>query len=261
MYGPLNKLCGFECQRANLNFLRPFFVANCDDLLHIIVRYTWLCSSRGILKTNNGREGVKCKLFCPRGFRNRVARPLTTSAKKATHFWHPLYYSGAEKNRRHWPAHLGTWLRQKKVSQDEGQQNGNCEQAATANIIFRLAAVENSHLLRLPSMGRRSTDLEKSKHQTRYGVGKTWPFSFDELWTIPIGANKVAWHFGRTCGWYEVLIVEFSGAVYKSGKNWTAHSIFDTPLGRLPSPAGLEVASLFLSPPGKACALSKSVPN
>ena len=161
MYGPLNKLCGFECQRANLNFLRPFFVANCDDLLHIIVRYTWLCSSRGILKTNNGREGVKCKLFCPRGFRNRVARPLTTSAKKATHFWHPLYYSGAEKNRRHWPAHLGTWLRQKKVSQDEGQQNGNCEQAATANIIFRLAAVENSHLLCLPSMGRRSTDLEQ----------------------------------------------------------------------------------------------------
>ena len=49
----------------------------------------------------------------------------------------------------------------KKVSQDEGQQNGNCEQAATANIIFRLAAVENSHLLCLPSMGRRSTDLEQ----------------------------------------------------------------------------------------------------
>ena len=59
VYGPLNKLWGFECQRANLNFLRPFFVANCDDLLHIIVRHTWLCSSRGILKTNNGREGVK----------------------------------------------------------------------------------------------------------------------------------------------------------------------------------------------------------
>ena len=112
VYGPLNKLCGFECRRANLNFLRPFIVANCDDLLHIIVRYTWLCSSRGILKTNSaGREGVKCKLFCPRGLRNRVARPQTTSAKKATHFWHPLYYSGAEKNRRHWPAHLGTWLR------------------------------------------------------------------------------------------------------------------------------------------------------
>ena len=97
VYGPLNKLCGFECQRANLNFLRPFFVANCDDLLHIIVRYTWLCSSRGILKTNNGREGVKCKLFCPCGLRNSVARPQTTSAKKATHFWLPLYYSGEGK--------------------------------------------------------------------------------------------------------------------------------------------------------------------
>ena len=45
--GPLNKLCGFECQRANLNFLRPFFVANCDDLLYIIVRYTWLCWAVG----------------------------------------------------------------------------------------------------------------------------------------------------------------------------------------------------------------------
>ena len=97
VYEPLNKLCGFECQRANLNFLKPFFVANCDDLLHIIVRYTWLCSSRGILKTNNGREGVKCKLFCPRGLRNRVARPQTTSGNEATHFWLHLYYSGAEK--------------------------------------------------------------------------------------------------------------------------------------------------------------------
>ena len=48
---------------------------------------------------------------------------------------------------------------------------------------------------------------------------------------------------------YEVLIVEFSGAVYKSGKNWTAQSIFDTPLGRLPSPARLGVAGLFLSSP------------
>ena len=60
---------------------------------------------------------------------------------------------------------------------------------------------------------------------------------------------------------YEVLIVEFSGAVYKSGKNRTAQSIFYTPLGRLPPPAGLGVAGLFLSPPGKACALSMSVPN
>ena len=42
---------------------------------------------------------------------------------------------------------------------------------------------------------------KKSKHQTRYGVGKIWPFSFDALWTIPISANKVAWHFARTCGW------------------------------------------------------------
>ena len=122
VYEPLNKLCGFECQRANLNFLKPFFVANCDDLLHIIVRYTWLCSSRGILKTNNGREGVKCKLFCPRGLRNRVARPQTTSAKKATHFWLPFYYSWAEKNRRHWPAHLGTWLRQKKSARTKGSK-------------------------------------------------------------------------------------------------------------------------------------------
>ena len=128
--------------------------------LHYSKIYLAMLSSRGILKTNNGREGVKCKLFCPRGLRNRVARPQTTSAKKATHFWLPLYYSRAEKNRRHWPAHLGTWLRQKKVSQDEGQQNGNCEQAATANIIFRLAAVENNLLLCLRSMGRRSTDLE-----------------------------------------------------------------------------------------------------
>ena len=56
---------------------------------------------------------------------------------------------------------------------------------------------------------------------------------------------------------YEVLIVEFSGAVYKSGKNWTAHSIFDTPFGRLPPPARLGVAGVFLSPPGKARALSK----
>ena len=46
---------------------------------------------------------------------------------------------------------------------------------------------------------------------------------------------------------YEVLIVEFSGAVYESGKNWTAQSIFDTPLGRLPPPAGLVVSGLFLS--------------
>ena len=105
MYGPLNKLCGFECRRVNLKFLRPFFVANCDDLLHIIVRYTWLCSSRGILKTNSGRERVKCKIFCPRGLRNRVARPQTTSAKKATHFWLPLYYSGAEKK---WTPLTGT---------------------------------------------------------------------------------------------------------------------------------------------------------
>ena len=91
MHGPLNKLCVFECRCANLNFLRPFFVANCDDLLHIIVRYTWLCSSRGILKTNSaGREGVKCKLFCPRGLRNRVARPQTTSAKKRLHIFDSL---------------------------------------------------------------------------------------------------------------------------------------------------------------------------
>ena len=67
MHGPLYKPCGFECRRASLNFLRSFFVANCNDLLHIIVRYTWLCSSRGILKTNSGREGVKiCKLFYAR---------------------------------------------------------------------------------------------------------------------------------------------------------------------------------------------------
>ena len=51
---------------------------------------------------------------------------------------------------------------------------------------------------------------------------------------------------------YEVLIVGFSGAVYKSGKNWTAHSIFDTPLGRLPPPAGLGVAGVFLSLPRKS---------
>ena len=46
---------------------------------------------------------------------------------------------------------------------------------------------------------------------------------------------------------YEVLIVEFSGAVYKSGKSWTAPSIFDTPLGQLPPPARLGVAGVFLS--------------
>ena len=50
---------------------------------------------------------------------------------------------------------------------------------------------------------------------------------------------------------YEVLIVEFSGEVYKSGKQWTVQSIFDTPLGRLPPPAGLGVAGLFLSLPRK----------
>ena len=44
-------------------------------------------------------------------------------------------------------------------------------------------------------------DSKKGEHQTRYGVGKIWPFSFDALWTIPISANKMAWHFGRTCGW------------------------------------------------------------
>ena len=57
---------------------------------------------------------------------------------------------------------------------------------------------------------------------------------------------------------YEVLIVEFSGAVYKSGKNWTAHSIFDTPFGRLPPPARLGVAGVFLSLPRKS-ACSKQV--
>ena len=38
VHGPLYKPCGFECRRASLNFLRSFFVANCNDLLHIIVR-------------------------------------------------------------------------------------------------------------------------------------------------------------------------------------------------------------------------------
>jgi len=51
---------------------------------------------------------------------------------------------------------------------------------------------------------------------------------------------------------YEVLIVEFAGAVYKSGKNWTAHSVFDTPFGRLPPLAGLGVAGVFLSLPRKS---------
>ena len=79
-------------------FFKTFF---CRKLwwssLHYSKIYLAMLSSRGILKTNNGREGVKCKLFCPRGLRNRVARPQTTSAKKATHFWLPLYYSRAEK--------------------------------------------------------------------------------------------------------------------------------------------------------------------
>ena len=61
---------------------------------------------------------------------------------------------------------------------------------------------------------------------------------------------------------YEVMIVEFSGTVYKSGKNWTAHSIFDAPFGRLPPPArGSGWLVCFCRSPGKARALSKSVPN
>ena len=42
----------------------------------------------------------------------------------------------------------------KKSQLGRKQQDGSCEQAATANIIFRLAAVENSHLACLRSMGR-----------------------------------------------------------------------------------------------------------
>ena len=108
--GPLN--LWVRMSTCKPEFFKTFF---CRKLwwssLHYSKIYLAMLSSRGILKTNNGREGVKCKLFCPRGLRNRVARPQTTSAKKATHFWLPLYYSGAEKNWRHWPAHLGTWLR------------------------------------------------------------------------------------------------------------------------------------------------------
>lgn len=37
----------------------------------------------------------------------------------------------------------------------------------------------------------------------------------------------------------EVLIAEFSEAVYKGEKYWTEQSIFHTPLGRLSPPAGL----------------------
>ena len=37
----------------------------------------------------------------------------------------------------------------------------------------------------------------------------------------------------------EVLIAEFSEAVYKGEKNWTEQSIFHTPLRRLSPPAGL----------------------
>lgn len=34
----------------------------------------------------------------------------------------------------------------------------------------------------------------------RKGVGKILSLSFDALSKIRIGANKVDWHFGRTCG-------------------------------------------------------------
>ena len=93
VYGPLNKPCGFECRRANLNFLRPFFVANCDDLLHIIGRYTWLCSSLGILKTNSGREGVKCKLS---GIESLALRPR---AQKRLHIFDSLSTARGRKKK------------------------------------------------------------------------------------------------------------------------------------------------------------------
>ena len=40
-------------------FFKTFFVANCDDLLHIIVRYTWLSlSKKSFVGFHMAREGV-----------------------------------------------------------------------------------------------------------------------------------------------------------------------------------------------------------
>ena len=120
----------------------------------------------GILKTNSGREGVKmCKRFCARGLRGSVRPVLRPRAQKRLHiFDSPLLLGGGKKNRRHWPAHFGMWLRQKNVSWDEGQQNGNCQQAATAKIIFRLAAVHGP-----PRLGISSSQLETGK------IYPSWP--------------------------------------------------------------------------------------
>lgn len=120
----------------------------------------------GILKTNSGREGVKmCKRFCARGLRGSVRPVLRPRAQTRLHiFDSPLLLGGGKKNRRHWPAHFGMWLRQKKVSWDEGQQNGNCQQAATAKIIFRLAAVHGP-----PRLGISSSQLETGK------IYPSWP--------------------------------------------------------------------------------------
>ena len=49
----------------------------------------------------------------------------------------------------------------KKSQLGRRQQDGSCEQTATANIIFRLAAVENSHLACLRPWAARSSDLEQ----------------------------------------------------------------------------------------------------
>ena len=149
VHGPLYKPCGFECRRASLNFLRSFFVANCNDLLHIIVRQTRLCSSRGILKTNSGREGVKiCKLFYARSLSGH-------KRKKGYTFMTPSLILGGGGGDST-PLSSTPWnvAASKKRQLGRRQQDGSCEQAATANIIFRLAAVENSHLACLRSMGR-----------------------------------------------------------------------------------------------------------
>lgn len=49
------------------------------------------------------------------------------------------------------------------------------------------------------SPNRRMT-TKISEHQTRKGTRKIWCLLFDALSTIRIGANKVDWHFARTCG-------------------------------------------------------------
>ena len=108
---------------------------------------------------------------------------------------------------------------------------------------------------------------KKSKHQTRYGVGKIWPFSYDALWTIPISANKMAWHFGRTCGWstttplWSLDCRIFRGSLQEQKKTGR-HIQFSTHLwGGFLQQRGSGWLVCFSRSPGKARALSKSVPN